>query len=260
MTILLSIVKWIGIILLILLCILLIFLLLLMLVPFRYKMHAEVDDPARHDKFPIDVLKERSGVLAEVSWLLGALKILVKYPSSEILCVKVFGKDIGIMNILQKNASEEEEKKEEEKEEDTDTAIEKVEKLAAKAEKILNALDYVHRVLTGSCGRRAFGKVKERLKSIVLHVLPDHWEMSGTVGLSDPCLNGRAEGIFAILMTFADQLDMRTEWEKYRCDLKAELGGKLQLIVPVKEALPLLFDKDCRKVVRKLKKVKAKLE
>ena len=35
--------------------------------------------------------------------------------------------------------------------------------------------------------------------------------------------------------------------------------AQMRIIVPVKEALPLLFDKDCRKVYKKLKKAKSKL-
>lgn len=263
MTILLSILKWLGIILLILLLIILILIILVMFVPFRYRLQAEVDDPETHEEFPVSVLKERSDVLAEVSWLLGALRIIVTYPSKEILCVKIFGKDIGIMNILKKESSEEPEEEEEEGEEaeEEETSLEeKVDALTGKAEKVIGAVDYAYRVLTGSCSRRATDKVIKRLKAIVLHVLPDQWEMSGTVGLSDPSLNGRTAGLFAILSTIADdRMQMQTEWEQYRCDLKAEIGGYLRLIVPVKEALPLIFDKDCRKMLRKLKKVKAKL-
>ena len=118
----------------------------------------------------------------------------------------------------------------------------------------------MYRVLTGSCGRRAWRKIEKRLLRILAHVQPSSWELDGTIGLSEPCLNGRLAGLMAILMTFLDEhLVMDTEWDQYRCDLKAELSGRLRLGVPVFQAVPLVFDKDCRKVYKKLRKAKSKL-
>jgi hypothetical protein len=52
---------------------------------------------------------------------------------------------------------------------------------------------------------------------------------------------------------------MHTEWEQYQCNVRAQLSGRLQLGVPVVQAVPLILDKDCRKVLKKLKKAKSKL-
>lgn len=264
MMILLKILKWLGIILLVLLLIVLVLLLIVLFVPIRYKLHAAVKDPDSHEEFPVNVFKENSDVLAEVSWLFGAVKAIVTYPSKELLCVRLFGKDIGIMDKLgKKDTGEQEQKKEEpEEEKKEETSLpEKAEEIIGKAEKYLNAGDYLYRVLTGRCGRRAFRKIKERLAAIILHILPGFWALDGTVGLSDPCLNGQAAQIIAVLRPFMnDHLRMKTQWELYRCDLRADASGRLRLFVPVKEALPLVFDKDCRKVLQKLKKVKAKLQ
>ena len=129
------------------------------------------------------------------------------------------------------------------------------------ARQIINVVDYIHRVLTGSCGRRAFRKVSRRLLKIIDSMMPDHWKISGNVGLNDPCLNGKMMGFNSILMPFMDEhLGINTEWDLYRCDMNAEMAGKIRLITPVKETVPLIFDKDCRKVLRKLKKVKSKLQ
>ena len=185
------------------------------------------------------------------------------YPGRELIAVKIFGRDIGIMDKLKKSEpAGKEEKPEEEKEEKEETSLSKrLEEISAKAEKAVNAADYVYRVLTGRCGRRAWSKVKRRLISILDHILPNYWKIMGTVGLVDPCLNGRLTGITAMLMPFADDhLRLNTEWEMYRCDMEAEMSGKLRLIVPVKEAVSLFFDRDCRKVFKKLLKVRAKLQ
>ena len=266
MAVFLTILKWVGIILLVLLALILVILLIVLLVPIKYNARAAVEDPERHEEFPVAVLREKSEVNALISWLFGAVKILVAFPGDELIAMKVFGKDIGLMDRLKKDETgekeEEEAAEEKEEEEKEETSLEKrLEVLAAKAEKIINAVDYVHRVLTGSCGRRAFRKVSRRLLNILDSLMPDHWKIRGNVGLNDPCLNGRFSGFTSILMPFMDEhLGIDTEWDLYRCDMEAEMDGKFRLITPLKETVPLVFDKDCRKVLKKLRKVKSKLQ
>lgn len=266
MAVFLTILKWVGIILLVLLALILVILLIVLLVPIKYNARAAVEDPERHEEFPVAVLREKSEVNALISWLFGAVKILVAFPGDELIAMKVFGKDIGLMDRLKKDETgekeEEEAAEEKEEEEKEETSLEKrLEVLAAKAEKIINAVDYVHRVLTGSCGRRAFRKVSGRLLNILDSLMPDHWKIRGNVGLNDPCLNGRFSGFTSILMPFMDEhLGIDTEWDLYRCDMEAEMDGKFRLITPLKETVPLVFDKDCRKVLKKLRKVKSKLQ
>ncbi len=266
MAVFLTILKWVGIILLVLLALILVILLIVLLVPIKYNARAAVEDPERHEEFPFAVLREKSEVNALISWLFGAVKILVAFPGDELIAMKVFGKDIGLMDRLKKDETgekeEEEAAEEKEEEEKEETSLEKrLEVLAAKAEKIINAVDYVHRVLTGSCGRRAFRKVSRRLLNILDSLMPDHWKIRGNVGLNDPCLNGRFSGFTSILMPFMDEhLGIDTEWDLYRCDMEAEMDGKFRLITPLKETVPLVFDKDCRKVLKKLRKVKSKLQ
>ena len=117
MGVILTILKWIGIILLILLALILCIILLVLLVPFRYKAAAQVDDPESHSELELKLFKERSRASAEVSWLLGVVKVLADYPSKDLVTVKLFGKDIGLMEKLRKPKEEEpEEEKEEEPE------------------------------------------------------------------------------------------------------------------------------------------------
>lgn len=264
MAVFLTILKWLGIILLVLLALILVILLIVLLVPIKYNARAAVEDPDRHEEFPVSVLRENSEVTARISWLLGAVTVLVAFPGNELIAVKVFGRDIRIMDRLRKEETSEEEAEEEkeEKEEKEETSLaQRVETAVGKAEKIINVVDYIHRVLTGSCGRRAFRKVSRRLLKIIDSMMPDHWKISGNVGLNDPCLNGKMMGFNSILMPFMDEhLGINTEWDLYRCDMNAEMAGKIRLITPVKETVPLIFDKDCRKVLRKLKKVKSKLQ
>ena len=262
MAVFLTILKWLGIILLVLLVLILVILLVVLLVPIKYNARAAVEDPDRHEEFPVSVLRENSEVTARISWLFGAVTVLVAFPGNELIAVKVFGKDIGIMNRLKKQEAVPEEAAKEQEEEKKETLLsEKVDAVIARMEKVIDAVDYVHRVLTGSCGRRAFRKVSRRLMNILDDMMPDHWKISGNVGLNDPCLNGKLTGFTSILMPFMDEhLGIDTEWDLYRCNMDAEMAGEFRLITPVKEAVPLIFDKGCRKMLKKLKKVKSKLQ
>lgn len=261
MAVFLTILKWLGIILLVLLVLILVILLIVLLVPIKYNARAAVEDPDRHEEFPVSVLRENSEVTARISWLFGAVTVLVAFPGNELIAVKVFGKDIGIMNRLKKQEAVPEEAAKEQEEKKETLLSEKVDAVIARMEKVIDAVDYVHRVLTGSCGRRAFRKVSRRLMNILDDMMPDHWKISGNVGLNDPCLNGKLTGFTSILMPFMDEhLGIDTEWDLYRCNMDAEMAGEFRLITPVKEAVPLIFDKDCRKMLKKLKKVKSKLQ
>ena len=256
MTIILSVLKWIGILLLIILVILLVLLLMVLFVPIRYSLKAAVDDPESHEEFPLSVLKDRSGVMAQVSWFWGILKILVKYPGEKLLDIRIFGKSFSLGGGKeQEESSEQPEEKEEEKEEQE----EEKESIVDRIDSLCQKVDYYWRVLTGSCGRRAVDKIIKRLTNILLRVIPDSWKLHGTLGLSDPCLNGRVSGISAILKTFWNKnVDMKTQWEQYRCDLSAEASGKIVLAYPAGEIIPLVFDKDIRKVIKKLRRARAK--
>ena len=262
MAVFLSILKWLGIILLILLAIVLILVILVLIVPIRYKAAARVDDPESHSEFPISVFTERSGVSAEITWFFGIIKIVVSYPKGELISVKIFGRNIDIMRFLKKEPPAEEEKEEEEKkeEEEEETSLsERAEKALDSIERIFDLVDYIYRILTGSCGRRATEKILGRLKKILLSILPYRWTLSGTVGLSDPCLNGRMTGLNAMLMPVCDDhLLIGTQWEDYRFDLDAEMEGKIRLGVPVVQAVPLIFDKDCRKLYKKLMRARSR--
>ena len=75
MVIFLKLLKWLGILVLILLALALLLLLIVLFVPFRYKAAAEVDDPESHSEFPLEVFRDRSNVIAEITWLFGIIKL-----------------------------------------------------------------------------------------------------------------------------------------------------------------------------------------
>ncbi len=253
MALFLTILKWVGIVLLAVLLLLIVILLLVLFVPVRYQAAARINDPETHESFPFEVLKSGSDVKAEISWFWGALKVIIAYPGATLMEIRVFGKKFSRKKPVEEAQPQEEEAEEETQEEkETVSIFDRIKKLCMKA-------DYFWRVLTGSCGRRALRKIEKRLYAIMVRSLPSRWEVGGTLGLSDPCMNGRVRQICAVLMPFWEEhLNMATQWELYRCDLKAEMAGRIFLAVPVKEAVPLVFDKDCRKLYKKLKRARSK--
>ena len=258
MTIILTLLKWLGILILILLAVAVLLLILVLLVPIRYRASGIVDDPDTHSDFPVSVFKERTNASVEVSWMFGAFTFRLSLPEFEQMCVKVFGREIKLIKFFRKEATgqAQEEQKEQEGKEEAPLS-ERAEKAIESIGRYTDFIDHIYRILTGSCGRRATERLFNRLHNILLSILPSRWKIGGTVGLSDPCLNGRMTGLCSVLMpAFDDHLQLNTEWEDYRFDLCAEFAGSIRLGVPVKEAVPLIFDKDCRKLFKKLMKAK----
>ena len=159
MTIILTILKWIGIILLVVLVILLLLLLLVLFVPIRYKLRAAVNDPESHEEFPLNVLKEQSDVMAEVTWFWGILKVLVQYPGEKLLDIRIFGKSHPIgggRSRTKKTGLKKRKKRSRRKKRRMQKAstAEKIDRLFDKEQII------TWRVITGRCGRRATDKIK----------------------------------------------------------------------------------------------------
>ncbi len=260
MAIILTILKVLGILLLVLLALVLVIALAVLFVPFKYRANGGVEDPDGNEELKLTILKKQLNLGASVTWLFGAVKVLFSYHGKEMLEVRIFGVDIGIMDKLQKIAAGrkkgEKEKKEEEDGNEEISVIEKAAELIGKGLRVLDVVDSIRTTLfDGKCGRRAWNKVTTRIFHIIAKMQPGYFRVGGTVGLSDPVLNGAMTGAGSMLMPFVgNQLQVNTDWDKYRFDMKAEVSGQVQLIVPVKETVPLIFDKDCKKVFKKIMK------
>ena len=158
MAILLTVLKWIGIILLAVLVLTLVLIFLILLVPFRYKGRAGISDPECHEKFPTEVLKERTDMTFDVTWLLGIVRIAAAYPGAKLVSVKVFGKDVWPRKSGKKSEEEspEETEEEEEEEEGPKSLSERVDALIAKSEKYITFIDNVE-AAAGEPGIRSAG-------------------------------------------------------------------------------------------------------
>ena len=264
MAVLLTILKWLGIILLIILGLVLLILLLVLLVPIHYSASAQITDPEPHESFPFSQIRKNAQVGAEATWFLKILRILAAYPASEKITVYIFGKKLDISRFLHKDEEKEEEEKgeeEQEKEEEAEkSASDQVEEIIDRADNALVKADTYWRILTGTCGRRAMEKVMNRLLHILRHILPQNWELNGILGFGDPYRSGKIAQITSVLYPVTEEhMRIDTDWEYYRADLHLNMQGRIRLGTFVTQLLPLLFDKDCRKVYKKFRKVRAKL-
>ena len=262
MTIVLAILKWIGIVLLILLAVVILILLLVLLVPFRYHAEGHVRDPEEHEDIPFETWKNGADVSAEVTWLLHFLRARIRYPSQEKLEVWILGRPFPVERFLKKKEPpQEEEKKEEEPAKEPLTLPQKIEQLVNKADQAAYGVDYYYRTLTGICGRRALDAVLKRLDLILQGILPSRWYLKGTVGLGDPYREGKLYEVCSILSPFTgDSLAIDNVWLAWQMDLSGSLSGILRLGRIVRGVFPLLFDKNCKKLLRKLRAGKAKIK
>ncbi|MBQ3393509.1 MAG: hypothetical protein IJG52_08870 [Lachnospiraceae bacterium] len=258
MTIILAVLKWIAILLLIILALLLVILLTVLLVPVRYRLRGKVNDPYEHEKAEFARWKDSANCTAEVTWLLRAVMARIHYPEKELkdmLDIRILGRRFPIEKFLGKKAPPKEEKEEPEEQEEKKELPERIEELLEKAENLLDTVGYYHRVLTGTCGRRAIDAVLFRLGEILRTIAPSSWFLRGAVGLGDPYNGGRLCGICSMLYPFAEErLQIETVWEAYRLDLNGSIEGGFRLGSIVRSALPLLFDKNCKKLLKKLRR------
>ncbi len=257
MSVFLPILKIIGTVLLIVVLLVLVLVLLILFVPIRYKVRGQINDGETHDEFPLEILWHQSEGDARISWFAGIFKVLVNYPEPKGIFVKIFGINFDFRKLLHRsgNGSEDDEEKKEESEEKGRPTLEEI---AGRIEKILEKADRLVRILTGSCGRRAGRKLVSKLDVFIPKVMPRRGYMRGTVGMGDPYYGGKLEGVIAILSPFAeDHLAVETEMAGYRCDLKADFSGKIRIVTVLQLVIPLLLDKDCKKLVKKIRRLRA---
>lgn len=249
----LTVLKVIGIVLLVLLCLMAAAVLLVLFVPVRCRAAAGVTDPDRHDEFPREILRDQFRLEAEAVWLFRLLAVQIRYPhpGAEALTVRIFGRKIDVHKFLHGRGAQNEHQEENRQRK---SAADKLKDIPERLETICNRADFYWRIATGSCGRKAFSKIVERFSFLLKGTGPVKWSAGGTAGLGDPYHSGKISEILAILSPFAgEHLDIMVEWNAYRIDLRGNIEGKIRMIRVIRAVLPIVFDRDCRKLLRKFK-------
>lgn len=242
MTILFTILKIIGIILLILIALIL----LVLFVPVRYHVDASVDDPQPHEDFDADYYKEHLHAYVKAGWLFHLVSVTVQYPGKPVLAVRAAG--FTVFTGRKKEKAPPKEKEPKETQETEKGFIEKVKSLYSR-------LVYYKKTLTCKSGRRAIDKIKITVSGLLKKVLPKNWEMRGTAGFGDPALGGIFLSVQGMLVPLTGgNMDLDADFQEWILDMHLQADGSIRIITVLAAALKILFDKDVRKLLHRLRR------
>ena len=263
MAVLLTVLKVLGIVLLVLLAVLLILMLLVLFVPFRYSISGQIDDPEGSTRvIHLDPKKDIS-MRGDVRWLLGAFHIStdVGGGSGEDGLVRVelrlFGRKFPLDRFLHRKREEEEEEKKEEPKapEEKKSLEEKIEAALGKVERLYRRMEDILKVLQTEYGTRAREIVLKRILNMIEAALPYEWGMTGVVGLGDPARSAKVFAVQGFLYPVtAGHVAVGTDYELYRYDLRGAAQGAIQLFPFLYGGIRILFCKDVRRVLRRIRR------
>ena len=263
MAVLLTVLKVLGIVLLVLLAVLLILMLLVLFVPFRYSVSGQIDDPEGSTRvIHLDPKKDIS-MRGDVRWLLGAFHFStdVGRGSGDSGLVRVelrlFGRKFPLDRFLRSQSDDgEEEKKEEPKTpEEKKSLEEKIEAVLGKVERLYRRMEDILQVLQTEYGTRAKEIVLKRILRMIEAVLPYEWGMTGVVGLGDPARSAKVFAVQGFLYPVtAGHVAVGTDYELYRYDLRGAARGAVQLFPFLYGGIRILFCKDVRRVLRRIRR------
>ena len=263
MAVLLTVLRVLGIVLLVLLAVLLILMLLVLFVPFRYSISGQIDDPEGSTRvIHLDPKKDIS-MRGDVRWLLGAFHIStdVGGESGQSGLVRVelrlFGRRFPVEKFLHSRRDDEEnEEKEKPKEpEEKKSLEEKIEAVLGRVERLYRRMEDILNVLQTEYGTRAKEIVLKRILRMIEAVLPYEWGMTGVVGLGDPARSAKVFAVQGFLYPVtAGHVAVGTDYELYRCDLQGAARGAVQLFPFLYGGIRILFCKDVRRVLRRIRR------
>ena len=290
LTVLLLILKILGIVLLVLLGILLAFLLIVLFVPVRYQGsgYREVGDPV-----PVHVQ-------LKVTWLLHLVRVSFIYPEEAFLKVKVLFFQILPAKEKKKKASNKKEadgkkpktdKKEvgsdvsdttsdqkisdegnaadEDGGDDRRTLLDFVRKLFSairnikytirkiydKINHIIHNIRYYIKILQTESFKRAFVLCREQLLRLMKIVLPRKVSGTFTIGMEDPAATGQILSIYGILYPLiGDSITVIPDFEKPVMEGSFRFKGKITAFTLIRIAAKIYFDKDLKRVICLFKK------
>ena len=260
MTILLTVLKILGIIFLALLILLLAALILVLFVPFRYSFSGQVNDPDGSDRILHLDMNRDLNFRADVKWLLGLVHAAAAggtaSPSGGFdLTVRVLGFRIPLEKFLHRGAGE---KKEEEKKppapKEKKSLDEKIEQVLTRIERLHRRLEDAMYVLGTEYAARAKSVLAYRLLDLAEKTLPSRWGLAGVLGLGDPA---RSAGIYSVqgflYPVTAGHVRIDADYERYRYDLQGAGEGRIRLFSFLYCGLRIILSRDVRRLIRRLR-------
>lgn len=241
-------------VLLILICILAALVALLLLVPFRYEIRAENNNPTRYEELPgMDAL-EHFSTEVRIRWLFGFFSAFFRYRRDGRRAdgdVKILWFRLPVNRLFSRNSKRKKKSSSGEWEKSSSGFFERVRTLKEK-------FDKYQKVLCSRCAGRAFSFLKEQLLLLLLSVLPEKWELSGELGSGDPAATGRIIQLISFIYPFSpESIQMSFDFEDFCADIRLRAKGRIRMLTVLIHVLKILSDKDVKKVFRALRAIRA---
>jgi len=230
-------------------------LLLVLFVPVRYRMSGEYE-------------KEINAEIS-ISWLLHVVSVRLKKNGDKTdLILKIFGIRFGKKKEKEQTEKKKEKKtnkKEKEKKpkkkrvfgkkrkpEDTD-GMSRFERFMLKAGYICEDLDALKRTLQSDSSRRAFSLVFEEGVRLFKAILPKKLDLYLKYGTGDAySLANALIGLSVIYGLYGDHVDIEPDWDNEVLVVRVKAKGRIILFTLVLICIKVLFNKDIKKLKRRL--------
>lgn len=104
--------------------------------------------------------------------------------------------------------------------------------------------------------RYSFMLCKDRISKILKAVFPKNWEIEGVVGFDDPSTNGKVCGVLgALFYWIRKHIFVTVDFDREIIDIKGHARGRIFLIVFVAAFLRVWFNKDIKSTIKMFKNV-----
>lgn len=244
----LLIVQYIGIVLLAILAVLLVLLLLVLLVPIRYRGEFSVEDPVPHEKAPWGDLSDRASGQIVVRWFGSLVRILVAFPAEQILDVRIAWIHPDVMAYLHREPGGGNRQSGGGEPSPRVGFCDKIRRMYRKA-------DYYRRVLRKEETTYTIERMQHILVETLRRILPERWQITGTVGLGDPAATARILEAQGILYPFtAGHMVIAPVFQQYQMDLSGSLQGRIRLLHLLTALLSAATDRRIRQTMRRLRR------
>ena len=96
-----------------------------------------------------------------------------------------------------------------------------------------------------------FGRAKSKLGKIIIAVLPRKWNITGEIGLADPCTTGQLLGIVgALYPIIGSNVQIIPDFENEVLSLKGHVKGHIRLINLLHQLVTLVLNRHCLKFIK----------
>lgn len=245
MSMVLSFLQFVGWILCLLLILVFFMLALILLVPIRYRGEFSIKDPETHEKSDWVHVKERAAGTLTCSWLFSLVRGQFQWQDDPALQLRIAWVHLDTASLTagraggnHKNAA----------------AKEPQQGICDRIKRIWRKADYYNRVLHKTETTYSLQRLHQILMRFLKRILPQQWEIRGTVGLGDPAATAQIlelEGMLYPILT--GHIGILPVFDGWQLDLAGTMKGHIRVIHLLFAILSVLSDSRIRKTLRRFK-------